>query len=37
MGNAPGVLKTPSHLVTGSNDEGGLAEAIHRFALAGAE
>ena len=33
MGNAPAVLKTPGRLVTGSNDEGGLADAIRRLLL----
>ena len=34
MGNATDALKTPGRFVTGTNDEGGLADAIRRFALA---
>jgi hydroxymethylpyrimidine pyrophosphatase-like HAD family hydrolase len=33
MGNAPAALKTLGFHVTASNDEGGLADAIRRFAL----
>jgi len=33
MDNATDVLKARGYLVTGSNDEGGLADAIRRYAL----
>jgi Cof subfamily protein (haloacid dehalogenase superfamily) len=33
MGNAAAVVKQRGYLVTGSNDEGGLADAIVRYAL----
>ncbi len=33
MGNAAETLKQRGHLVTGTNDEGGLASAIRRYAL----
>jgi hydroxymethylpyrimidine pyrophosphatase-like HAD family hydrolase len=34
MGNAVDELKQRGWAVTGHNDEGGLAAAVHRFALA---
>jgi Cof subfamily protein (haloacid dehalogenase superfamily) len=33
MGNATETLKQRGHLITGTNDEGGLASAIRRYAL----
>jgi len=33
MGNATGALKARGYRLTGTNDEGGLAEAIRLFAL----
>jgi Cof subfamily protein (haloacid dehalogenase superfamily) len=33
MGNAANALKTPGRIVTGTNDESGLADAIRRFAF----
>jgi hydroxymethylpyrimidine pyrophosphatase-like HAD family hydrolase len=33
MGNAPDDVKKKAHYVTASNDDDGLAEAIHRYIL----